>query len=127
MVYLTSIFTHLMPCDVNRYLAEIHRVLKPGGKCFISYFLLNEASLGRIQEGKSSRKFALEVAPSCFTDNAEVPEDATAYSEEYILELYGEHGFTIEREIHYGRWSCDREFNATIDYQDIIVARKPQK
>ena len=126
MVYLTSIFTHLMPDDVNRYLAEIRRVLKPGGKCFISYFLINERSLGRIQEGNSSRKFAIEVVPHCFTDNEEVPEDATGYDETYILELYEKYGFTIDREIHYGRWSFDKQFNATVDYQDIIVASKPQ-
>lgn len=33
VVFLTSVFTHMFPPDVEHYLDEISRVLKPGGRC----------------------------------------------------------------------------------------------
>lgn len=37
-VFLTSVFTHLLPQDMERYLSEIARVLKKNGRCFITFF-----------------------------------------------------------------------------------------
>ena len=44
LVFLTSVFTHMFAGDVENYLSEISRVLKPGGKCLITWFLLDEVS-----------------------------------------------------------------------------------
>jgi hypothetical protein len=33
LVFLTSVFTHMRSAEVQRYLDEIYRVLKPGGRC----------------------------------------------------------------------------------------------
>ncbi|AXF85333.1 Demethylrebeccamycin-D-glucose O-methyltransferase [Ephemeroptericola cinctiostellae] len=44
-VFLTSVFTHMLPEDLEHYLSEISRVLKKGGVCFITYFLLNNESV----------------------------------------------------------------------------------
>jgi len=41
--------------DMENYLKEISRVLKPGGRCFITYFLLNNESEKLIKTGKSSQ------------------------------------------------------------------------
>ena len=43
-VILTSVFTHMLPDEVENYLKEIARVLKPGGLCFSTFFLINEES-----------------------------------------------------------------------------------
>ena len=40
-VLLTSVFTHMQRTEVEQYLAEISRVLAPGGRVFATYFLLN--------------------------------------------------------------------------------------
>lgn len=123
-VYLTSIFTHMLPTDLSHYLSEIHRVLKPGGRCFISYFLLTSESRKHISEGYSSRTFKFEAAPYCFTDNKETPEDAVAYEKDYLNKLYKELGFRIVSPVHYGQWFKENEFNAAVDYQDIILVEK---
>lgn len=57
VVFLTSVFTHMFPPDVEHYLDEISRVLKPGGRCLCTYFLLNDESLAHIAEGKSAHNF----------------------------------------------------------------------
>ena len=40
---LISVFTHLDPPTIERYLSEIARALAPGGRAFISAFLLDES------------------------------------------------------------------------------------
>src|SRR5439155_26776504 len=32
-VFLTSVFTHMFAPEVENYLSEVHRVLRPGGRC----------------------------------------------------------------------------------------------
>src|SRR4051794_28383963 len=43
-VFLISVFTHMLPDDVYHYLGEIARVMKPGGRVYASYFLLDDES-----------------------------------------------------------------------------------
>jgi SAM-dependent methyltransferase len=41
VVYAASLFTHLLPDETHRYFQEARRVLKPGGRCLFSFFLLD--------------------------------------------------------------------------------------
>src|SRR6188508_3249240 len=50
LVFLFSVFTHMLPDGVERYMAEIARVLKPGGRTVITWFLLNDESLRMLEE-----------------------------------------------------------------------------
>lgn len=43
-VLVSSVFTHMFPHEVENYFSEIFRVLKTGGKCLVSFWLLNEES-----------------------------------------------------------------------------------
>ncbi len=56
-VLLTSVFTHMLPQDMDNYLSEVARVLKPDGRCLITYFLLNPESLALIDAEESSFNF----------------------------------------------------------------------
>jgi SAM-dependent methyltransferase len=62
-VLLTSVFTHLLPDEVENYLSEIERVLAPGGRCFASFFLLNEESLELLHSGRSTIDRLPETPP----------------------------------------------------------------
>jgi SAM-dependent methyltransferase len=42
LVVLTSVFTHMLTAEHEHYLDEIVRVLKPDGRCFATYLLLNQ-------------------------------------------------------------------------------------
>jgi ubiquinone/menaquinone biosynthesis C-methylase UbiE len=120
-VFLTSVFTHMLPADLENYVSEISRVMKKGGKCLITYFLINQESLAGIKDKKSKFSFAYQFNEHCRLDNEKTPESAIAYREEYIRELYKRNGFSITSPILYGGWSGRKDF---LSFQDIIVAHK---
>lgn len=118
-VVLGSVFTHMLPGDVSNYLLEVHRVLRRGGRCLITYFLINEESWQLIQGNKSTIDFKYEHDGYHAASN-EIPELAVALDERWITNLYQRTGLRIKR-LDYGAW-CGREKYST--YQDIILGVK---
>ena len=54
---LVSVFTHMLPEDMEHYISEVAHLLKPGGTCFATYFLLNPKTLEDIETRKSAFDF----------------------------------------------------------------------
>jgi SAM-dependent methyltransferase len=119
-VLLTSVFTHLFPDALKNYFSEVGRVLRPGGRSFITYFLLNPESLALTTEGKSSLNFAHQLK-DCWTAYPGNPEGALAFDESEIRSLYRAGAIRIET-LQYGNW-CGRE-KGYGGFQDIIVGVK---
>ena len=119
-VFLASVFTHMLPGDVENYFSEISRVLKIGGRCLITFFLLTNKSLALIDAKKSTLDFKYEMRKHR-TINANVPEDAICYDETFILSLYEKYGLEINEPIHYGSWCGRKDF---LTLQDIVIATK---
>jgi SAM-dependent methyltransferase len=119
-VFLTSVFTHLLPAEVAHYTGEIARVLRPGGRCFITFFLLNPESIARIGTPGAAFDFRYPL-DGCRVLNERVPEEAVAYEETTIRPLFARHRLRLIEPIHYGAW-CGRE--RFLDFQDAILACK---
>lgn len=119
-IYLTSVFTHMLPVDMENYLAEVTRMLKPGGRCFITYFLLTADSLKLMSQNRSSIDFK-GALPGCRVKDTDEPEAGVAYERDRILELYDKNKLVISEPVHYGTW-CG--FSDGLSYQDIIVATR---
>ena len=119
-IYLNSVFTHMRTDDVKNYLSEISRVLKSGGKCLITYFLLNDISKELINNDKSIIKFKYFI-DDFMTNDKENPEEAIAFQEDFILSLYDLNNLEVQSPIHYGSWCSRSEY---LSFQDIIVATK---
>jgi len=119
-VFLTSVFTHMFPADMEHYLSEIARVLKKGGRCLVTYFLLNEESIRLMHAGRSTLDFKYEI-DGCLTIDKNNPEFAIAYKEDYVKRLFGSFTLKIIEPINYGSW-CKRD--TFLSFQDIIVATK---
>jgi hypothetical protein len=119
-VFLTSVFTHMLPRDVEHYLAEIVRVMRPGARCLISYFLFSDELLARVEREDETLKhnFRYDLG-ECRTTNETTPESAVAYHERSVREKYANVGLKIMEPIHYGGWSGRPD---AIHGQDIIVA-----
>ena len=121
-VFLISVFTHMLPQDMENYLYEITRVLKRNGRCLITFFLLNKESLQliNINTGKSTLDFKYKFG-KYRTIDTNTPEDAVCYDEAFVLDLYEKYGLKIKRSIYYGSWCGRSNF---LSYQDIIIASK---
>jgi len=119
-IFLTSVFTHLVLNDTKNYLNEISRVLKQGGKCLITYFLINDEIRERIESGKSRFNFGHKFK-GFLSQSKETPESAIAYEESLIRKIYRKNNLSIEEPIYFGQWSG---LQNTLDQQDIVVASK---
>jgi SAM-dependent methyltransferase len=123
-VLLTSVFTHMLPASAENYLREIARVLKPGGRCLITWFLLHETSRKLCTNEKSQLNFQFDFGDYRST-HKRIPEYAVAYEEDFVISLYLRNSLVPRLPPYYGLW-CGRERG--VSFQDIIVAtRKEQR
>jgi SAM-dependent methyltransferase len=123
--FLISVFTHLLPEDVEHYLTEITRVLKPGGRVASTYVLLNDESERLIESGSTRSLFGLRLKHDhghYRLADEEVPERLVAYRETFLTHLYEKVGLNVRRPFHYGRWS-GRDTDLFMA-QDVVVADK---
>lgn len=121
-VMLGSVFTHLPTEDASNYLSEIHRVLRDGGRCLITYFLLNEESLAAIRGQRSTLDFKYSFG-NYQTISRETPELAIAYDENWVRNEYRRIGLAITR-VEYGTWCRSMGTLSYQDYQDLVLAVK---
>jgi SAM-dependent methyltransferase len=119
LVFSTSLFTHLLAADVRHYLDESYRVLRPGGRCFHTLFLLNQESESLIRAGKSLFNLVHPVG-ECLTHSLEAPEGAVGFPEPLMLEWIAERGFAL-RGKYLGDW-CGR--SAHQFGQDVLILEK---
>jgi SAM-dependent methyltransferase len=103
--------------DIENYLSEISRTLKPGGSCLITWFLLNDVSR---KTGHDRFQFKHRVDEFSWTTIAKNPESAIAFEESYVRDLYAKYGLSIET-IEWGTWGHP---DSPYDLQDLVVARK---
>lgn len=121
LVILTSVFTHMLPNEVANYLGEISRVLKPGGRCFATFFLWNEEA-ARLSRGNPHFSFPYDHGYYRLMDE-QVQAANVAYEEGRLRqEMIEAAGLEVEQ-AHYGYWA-GREKEGCRDFQDILVLYK---
>jgi SAM-dependent methyltransferase len=123
---LISVFTHMLPTDLDQYVSEISRVLKKNGRIFATYFIVTPESLRLMSSRRGSARFKHNLG-SHWIQSRKVPELGVAYDERYLREIYSQHG--LSPDIYFGRW-CGRPGiwppNSGLHdrHQDVVVARK---
>ena len=116
VVFATSILTHLLPDAVENYVREMHRVLTPGGRSYVTYFLLDEQAKRHMPESEFPFKPSDSAA---WVTVPEKPEMAVAYEEDYIVRLYEAAGLQEAPRVYHGTWSGRL---GEIEGQDTIVS-----
>jgi len=119
-VVLCSVFTHMLTEDMDHYVREVARVLKTGGRCLASFFLLNDSSVELMRAKSSTIDFRANFG-SCWVADPSDPEAATGYEEDFVRGIFDKHNLEIREPIHYGAW-CGREKYRS--YQDLIIVFK---
>jgi SAM-dependent methyltransferase len=85
VVLLASVFTHMMPEEIENYLCEIGRVLAPGGWCVESFFLLNDDTRRDVDAGRSFMSFAVpHPSQQARLHDAVIREAAVAVEESFV-------------------------------------------
>jgi SAM-dependent methyltransferase len=128
VVVLMSVFTHMLPEDIEHYTREIARVMKPGGRAMITWFILNEESERLIDAQRDRRRDPAGNAQDAAlghdfghyrTTDPKTPEYVIAYREDWVRKTYRDSGLEIAEPVYYGGWSGrpDTRLN-----QDVVVA-----
>jgi SAM-dependent methyltransferase len=118
-VVLTSVFTHMLPAEVERYLSELARVLTPDGRVFATFFLLDDASREGIYRGASAMTFSYRT-DRCWYQNEKYLEAAVAYDQLDVIGMCGRAGLRASR-LCPGTWSGRPQ---GFDWQDIVILHR---
>ena len=119
LAFLGSVFTHMFRDDVHRYIAEIGRVLKPGGICVATAYLLNDQKRKGIAAGASAFTFAIPHQNS-WIERPNPPEGAVAHEESTILGMLEAEGLKLAEPIRYGCWDYEKQQD-----QDFVIFTRP--
>lgn len=115
-IFLTSVFTHMVPSDVSHYLYEIKRVMKDKGRCLSTFFILTEKSKQLIQNKKAFVK-ELHRKKNYHVSNQSDKDLVVFYEEEHLLDLLINNGFSVYG-INYGLWSGAKN---GVTFQDVVL------
>lgn len=118
IAFAASVFTHLAPTSADRYLAETARVLKPGGRAVLSFFLFDPQLMPRL--GGFYPRFAHFPQPYYAVADPRDPEAAVAYDEAAVAEALRAKGLEIVR-IARGHWARHPD---PLSYQDFLLAER---
>jgi ubiquinone/menaquinone biosynthesis C-methylase UbiE len=129
VVCLFSVFTHMLGTDVEHYISEIARVLKPGGRCLATFLLLNSESLALIEQDEKRSDPAPNALQALFShnfgsyriSNPASPERVVAFDEAFVFDTYERSGLHVQKPIHYGLWPGR---SAGRSQQDVVVVER---
>ena len=116
-VFLTSVFTHMLTADVINYLREIRRVVRSDGRCFATFFIIDEEAAHLIEAGRSSLALSHRLPDGCIVENTDVPENAVGYREKDLRAMVETAGMRIAQ-FHRGQWPGRTKF---LTYQDVCL------
>ncbi len=120
-VILCSVFTHMLPAEVENYLREIARVLRPGGRVVFSTFLTDHGpgqGIYAFPHDRDTHRIAQESQPT----------KAVAYRLDYLDGAIADAGLRREQGPVLGTWRQDPNVpvvHPLASGQDLIVAVRP--
>ena len=102
-VFAASLFTHMFDLEVGRYLGEMARVLRPGGRLLTSWFILSAQSQAQTATGKARFGFPHRRDDGTFVELPDRPEEVVAFTDARVRQLFNQAGFDVTA-FHQGSW-----------------------
>ncbi len=109
-----SVFTHMLPDEVDNYLKELRRVLRPDGVAYLTFFVFDEKTAW-------PTGFDFPYGYGHYRLMDEVVKSANvAFEEAHLRSMVSKNGLKL-RNIHYGFWRGLTK-SGCYDFQDIVIA-----
>lgn len=121
LAFSMSVYTHLNRATVDHYLAETSRVLRPGGMCVNTFFVMDGLAVDAMQSGRADRRY-MKQGDGVYVADLDNPNFGIGFTPDVINTFHETHGLTIVPPIRFGTWS-GRKVESFV-YQDVVVARK---
>lgn len=124
-IFAFSVFTHMYAGQIEHYLAECARILRAGGRAFLTIFIYNDAvleSAARHANTAFDLKFETEIETGCRINNPAEPLGAIAYTLDRIEPLIAKAGLKSMRKPLNGLWSGF--YSNPDDGQDVLLLEK---
>ena len=119
LAVVNSVFTHMLPDEVDNYLGEIYRVLRPGGKCYSTFFVFDEKMENSFPAGF---EFPHDHGHYRLMDD-KVKSANVAFAEKNLREdLVGKNGFKL-KSMYLGSWRGLPRKDC-MEFQDIVILEK---
>ena len=109
----------MMPEDVQHYLEQISQVLKDGGRCMATFFIIDEEVRKAMNDKQTTFEFN-HAYNGYYLMSANVKEANVAYDENYLYDMIRQSGMQVILKSR-GGWSKGRE---PLDFQDLLVLTK---
>jgi SAM-dependent methyltransferase len=122
VIYAASLFTHLLPAETAHYFRECARLLRVGGRCLFSIFLLDYyRGPGTTVSPMYEFDHRLEGHAGVAVRDAQCPDVAIAYGLAEIEKMALVAGFAIDLVLP-GLWSASGDW--AVNEHDLIVLRQ---
>ncbi|MBO0757308.1 MAG: class I SAM-dependent methyltransferase [Bradyrhizobiaceae bacterium] len=116
---VSSVFTHMLAGEIENYITQLGRVLKPGAHMFITVLLFDEEAMRAVAQNATAFHFRHPVGP-CMTFDRNCPREGIACPEAWLIDVLRHNGFGIGS-IQRGNW---RQLRSCEVSHDIVVARR---
>jgi SAM-dependent methyltransferase len=119
VVVVSSVFTHMYPDDVRHYMDEIARVLRPEGRAFITFFLIDEWL--RAHQERLATKLAERGGSFWRYARDEEPLFMVGYDDRWVDIELEDAGLVRTMPPRPGTWAGQGSAPA---YQDAVIVRR---
>jgi SAM-dependent methyltransferase len=121
LAFSVSLYTHLGRSITDHYLSETCRVLRPGGYCVNTFFVVDQFALEAMRARQADRSY-IDHGDGSYLASQGDPNFGIGFAPEVISALHEANGLTIVSPVRFGSWT-GREVESFV-YQDVIVARR---
>jgi SAM-dependent methyltransferase len=111
VVFMISVLTHMLTDEVTNYAKEIARILKPGGRCFATAYLLDRPMTSQFPFSAQQHSYANETVPGI----------AVAYQSSFLASTFADNGLRLTVGPLWGTVHPDEESETGLD-QDLMVS-----
>lgn len=120
-VIATSVFTHLSRQEIKEYLRQIRVILRPGGRLFATFFLVDDVAAAAMSAPGARLTFPMPEGRNSSQAVGLPPCAAVAFRREFVETLLRGNGFDIGPGVLRGHWSGAP---GGVTYQDVVVAAR---